>query len=85
MDVGVRELKARLSEFLDRASSGETILVTEHGKPKAVIGPLPSEARIQIGISEGWIRAGDGSLPKRVKRFKSRRSVVDVLAEDRGE
>lgn len=31
--VGTRELKNRLSEYLRRVKAGETITVTERGKP----------------------------------------------------
>jgi len=37
--VGVRELKTRLSEYLRRVKTGETILITEHGQPVACIVP----------------------------------------------
>jgi len=38
--VGIREIKNRLSEYLRRAKAGERIIVTERGKPVAVItGP----------------------------------------------
>lgn len=39
MDVGVRELKDRLSEILDKAASGEIVRVTDRGVPKALIVP----------------------------------------------
>lgn len=51
-DVGVRELKQRLSEYLDRAERGEVVRVTDRGRPKAVLGPLPGRARIGEGIEE---------------------------------
>ncbi len=57
-DVGVRELKQRLSEYLDRAERGEVLRVTDRGRPKAVLGPLPGRARIEEGVAEGWITAG---------------------------
>jgi prevent-host-death family protein len=38
--VGVRAVKARLSEFLARARAGERITVTDRGRPIAVIGPV---------------------------------------------
>jgi prevent-host-death family protein len=38
-DVGIRKLRARLSEYLDRAERGEVVTVTERGRPKAVLGP----------------------------------------------
>lgn len=38
--VGARELKVKLSEYLRRVKAGETILVTEHGKPIGQIVPI---------------------------------------------
>jgi prevent-host-death family protein len=35
--VGIREIKNRLSEYLRMAKAGERIIVTERGKPVAVI------------------------------------------------
>jgi prevent-host-death family protein len=84
-DVGVRELKQRLSEYLDRAERGELVRVTDRGRPKALLGPLPGRANIEAGISAGWIRAGSARGLRPVKRVKSRGRVLDALAEDRGE
>ena len=85
MEIGIRELKARLSEFVERAASGETISVTDRGRPKAVLGPLPGQGRVEQGIAEGWIRPGDGSAPAAVRRVRGRMTILDALAEDRGE
>lgn len=38
--VGVRELKNRLTQFLRRARQGEEVVVTERGRPIAVIRPI---------------------------------------------
>lgn len=84
-DVGVRELKQRLSEYLDRAEQGEVLRVTDRGRPKAVLGPVPGRARIEGGIRAGWITSGTGSSLGSVRRAKASRRVLDVLAEDRGE
>jgi prevent-host-death family protein len=84
-DVGVRELKQRLSEYLDRAERGELLRVTDRGRPKALLGPLPGRARVEQGMAEGWIRAGSGARLRSVRRVKSTGQVVDALAEDRGE
>jgi prevent-host-death family protein len=83
-DVGVRELKQRLSEYLDRAERGELLVVTDRGRPKAVLGPLPGRARVREGISAGWISPGSGSGLRATRRWSPRR-VLDALAEDRGE
>ena len=84
-DVGVRELKQQLSHYLDRAQRGELIRVTDHGRPKAVLGPLPGQARVEEGVSAGWITPGTGAQLTEVRRWKARRRVLEVLAEDRGE
>jgi prevent-host-death family protein len=84
-DVGVRELKQHLSEYLDRAERGELVRVTVRGRPKALLGPLPGRANVEAGIAEGWIRAGSGTGLRPVTRVKARRGVLDALAEDRGE
>ncbi len=87
MDVGVRELKAKLSEYLDRAEAGEVIRVTDRGKPKALLGPLPGGDKIAQGIREGWIIPARrrGTWPTLHKRFKATRPLDEILAEDRGD
>ncbi|MGH2968077.1 MAG: type II toxin-antitoxin system Phd/YefM family antitoxin [Solirubrobacteraceae bacterium] len=84
-DVGVRELKQRLSEYLDRAERGELLLVTERGRPKALLGPLPGRARVKEGVAEGWITPASESGLGVVRRWKSPQRVLDTLAEDRAE
>jgi prevent-host-death family protein len=83
MDVGIRELKQHLSEYLERAAAGETIRVTDRGQPKAILGPVPGVGRIAAGIAEGWIRSAEESEPAPVPRAKALRSVADVIREDR--
>jgi prevent-host-death family protein len=84
-DVGVRELKQRLSEYLDRAERGELLRVTDRGRPKALLGPLPGRARVEQGTAEGWITPGSGAALAPVRRARSTGRVLDALAEDRGE
>ena len=84
-DVGIRELKQRLSEYLDRAERGEVLRVTDRGRPKAMLGPVPGRARIEEGIRVGWITPGSGKALGLARRAKGRSRVLDVLAEDRGE
>jgi prevent-host-death family protein len=84
MDVGVRELKRRLSDYLERAARGEIIQVTDRGRPKAILAPLPHGPRLEQGIAEGWIRSGSTVRPRPARRHPSARRVLDLLAEDRG-
>lgn len=41
--VGTRELKNRLSQYLRRVKAGETIIITEHGKPVGQIIPIQAD------------------------------------------
>jgi prevent-host-death family protein len=84
MDVGIRELKQRLSEFLDRASQGETIRVTDRGKPKAILGPLPGAEQLNAGIADGWVRPGSSQPLRPITPVATARSIGEVLDEDRG-
>jgi prevent-host-death family protein len=83
MDVGVRELKAKLSEYLRRAEQGDVIVVTERGRAKAVLGPVPGRAQLERGIAEGWVAAPTRRGLARVRRQRSAQRVLDVLGEDR--
>lgn len=86
MDVGVRELKQHLSEYLRKVADGETVRVTDRGVPTALLVPIPGVGSLQRGIDEGWIRPplhqqsiGDS------EPAVGRRRILDLLNEDRGE
>ncbi len=83
MDVGVRELKQHLSEYLERAARGETIRVTDRGEPKAILGPVPGAVRLEQGIAEGWIRAAESAAPAPVPRVRASKRSEEALREDR--
>jgi len=41
VSIGVRELRQRASDFLRRVEAGETIEVTDRGRPVALLTPIP--------------------------------------------
>lgn len=85
MEVGVRELKRRLSDYVEQASRGEVIHVTNRGRPMAILAPLPGRGRLERGIAEGWIRPGNDEPPEVAgPRYRPRRPTAEVLEEDRG-
>ncbi len=45
--VGVRELRQRASELLRRVAAGETIEVTDRGRPVALLSPLPKRVQLE--------------------------------------
>jgi len=85
MDIGIRELKAKLSHYVQQASTGTTITVTDRGKPVARLVALPDgAARIDQGVAEGWIEAPRRRSLSAPERFTATESVATVLDEDRG-
>jgi prevent-host-death family protein len=87
MDVGVRELKQHLSDYLDRVERGQIITITDRGRPKVLLVPLPGGGdRLAEGIAEGWITpaAKPGSLGA-PQRFRAAEPIIDVLDSDRGD
>ena len=85
MNVGVRELKQRLSEYLERAARGEGIQVTDRGEPKAILGPLPGVSHLEQGLQSGWIAPPElDAPPRRVRRRRALMPTAAALADDRG-
>jgi prevent-host-death family protein len=85
--VGTRELKNKLSEYLRRVKAGETIIVTEHGRPIGQIVPLKPglEERLQAMCAAGLAEWSGQKLasyqPAAVNR--SEHLLSDLVAEDR--
>ena len=60
--VGVRELRQRASELLRRVEGGETIVVTDRGRPVAVLAPLPEAGALDRLRATGDVMSPSGSL-----------------------
>lgn len=85
--VGVKRLKDALSAYLDRVAHGESIIVTDRGRPLARI--VPFEPRLapalEAALAEGrasW-SGGKPTLPTNPPRVGGRQTVADLVAEER--
>jgi prevent-host-death family protein len=76
--VGAFEAKTHLSELLERVSKGETITITRHGVPAAMLVPVGEASK---KLSHKDIVEGMRSLRKRVK--PDRMSVREMVEEGR--
>ena len=85
MDVGVRELKARLSSYVQRAAAGEVITVTDRGRPVAVLGPPLGVVDLRSAVEAGWVEPASRAGLRPVARHRASGSVLQALAEDRAE
>jgi len=61
VEVGVRELRENLSNWLDRVARGEEVVVTERGKPKARLVPLTAAEDLIAQL----VREGRATAPTR--------------------
>ncbi len=63
--VGVRELRQNLSVYLRRVRAGQTLEVTDRGRPVAILAPLPPAATaIERLIASGLATGPVGDLVK---------------------
>lgn len=60
--VGVRELRQNLSVYLRRVAEGEVFEVTDHGRPIAMLAPLPPGDALDRLIALGLARPAEGDL-----------------------
>lgn len=86
-EIGIRELKARLSAYLRRVRAGETIIITNRGKPVGRIVPVKQSIHLQLETlrTAGLISWNGEPLPQLapVAKIKGEKTVADILVEDR--
>jgi prevent-host-death family protein len=64
--AGIRELRQRASELLRRVEAGETIEITDRGRPVAVLAPWPDQgSSAQLRVAGDLVAAEQdlASLP----------------------
>jgi prevent-host-death family protein len=59
--VGIRELRQRASELLRRVEEGESIEITDRGRPVAVLAPLPADPAQRLRAT-GDLQASEGDI-----------------------
>lgn len=55
--VGVRELRQRASELLRRVERGETVHITDRGRPVALLTPMPGGSALDRLRAAGEVEA----------------------------
>lgn len=90
--AGVRELKNRLPKYLEMVKRGGKVIVTDRGRPVAIlhdlstieanagrdeiIAFLAASGKVRLPIREGGIREHDGAVLQG-------KSITDTVIEDR--
>ena len=89
--VGIKQLKNRLTQYLRRTKNGEEVVVTERGKPIALIKPIQSvertaslEARPASLATEGFVTLPTQKPLKKLRLIKiSGPAISKAILEDR--
>ena len=89
--VGIKELKNRLTYYLRRTKQGDEVVVTERGKPIALIQPITSakniltlEAKLARLAALGHVTLPARKPLKNVRRVKvSGEPLSRTIREDR--
>ena len=93
--VGIKVLNSRLSEYVRLAASGETVLVTDHdrvvaeiGPPRETRSPMLADALLAEAVRKGWLTpptlpaTGEPPTPERVAPLST---LLGELDADRSE
>lgn len=60
--IGIRELRQKASEYLRRVEAGETIEVTDRGRPIALLTPIPKAPPFEQLRVSGDLYQSEGDL-----------------------
>jgi len=64
VSAGIKELKARLSSYVDRVRQGEPVIVTEHGEEVAILVPISEERKHILALVKNGVAHWSGNKPK---------------------
>jgi prevent-host-death family protein len=92
--IGIREVTRNTSKVIHRAAAGETVVITEHDQPIAMLVPLPStgdpavdrlirEGQLTPASNPGGLAALLAIHPAEASDDSDSAQVVADLREDR--
>jgi prevent-host-death family protein len=87
MDVAVTELRAHLSEWLERAKGGAELVITDRGVPVARLLGLTTTTALERLTADGVIgRPATAQRPRASgrPRPRPRRPLAEIVSDQRG-
>jgi prevent-host-death family protein len=88
MKVGIRELKSRLSAYIEQARRGETVVITDRGKVVAQLVPsteteLPGNIKRLVDEGRLILKPPPRNLPPPIKMLPGSKSLQEYVSEQR--
>ncbi|MBI3755670.1 MAG: type II toxin-antitoxin system prevent-host-death family antitoxin [Deltaproteobacteria bacterium] len=84
ISVGVKELKEKLSKYVDKVKHGERVIITDRGNEVALITPLSEEYHKIKSLIDSGKAVWSGGKPEGVKGIKIKgKPVAETVLEER--
>jgi len=85
ISVGIKELKTKLSSYVDKVRQGEEVIITEHGKEVALVVPISRERKALKSLIDSGKAKWSGGKPEGLENIKMKGKSLSktVLAERR--
>lgn len=85
-EITHRQMRNESGDVLRRVAAGETILVTNHGRPAAVIGPPPTDVLATL-TAQGQLRPAlqPPSTLLSLSPREAEETTAEILADVRGQ
>jgi len=84
ISVGIKELKSKLSSYVDRVRQGEEVVITEHGKEVALVIPISKERKALKSLIDSGKAKWSGGKPEGLDNVKIKgKSLSKTVLEGR--
>jgi len=70
ISVGIKELKTKLSSYVDKVRHGEEVVITEHGKEVALVIPISRERKVLKSLIDSGKAKWSGGKPEGLDNVK---------------
>jgi len=82
--VGIKELKAKLSSYIDKVNRGEQVIITEHGREVAAMVPISKERLTIRTLVETGRAHWSGGKPKGLRGITVKgKPLSETVLEER--
>jgi prevent-host-death family protein len=84
ISVGIKELKTKLSSYIDKVRHGEKVVITEHGKEVALVMPISRERKAVKSLIEAGKAKWSGGKPEGLENIKIKgKPLSKTILEER--
>ncbi len=84
ISVGIKELKSKLSSYIDKVGKNGHIVITEHGREVAMIVPISKERKAIRALIDCKKAQWAGSKPRGIRGIKLKgKPLSETIIEGR--